>query len=69
MIFNGVVFNKTGPTYGRLDTEVSGPLPQAVRVRSELMNINFAGTRVRSPVVNKRGRQSHAKPDVVCLEV
>src|SRR6185312_8781432 len=35
-----VVFNKTGPTYGRLDTEVSGPLPQVVRAWSDQLRRN-----------------------------
>jgi hypothetical protein len=41
---------------GQASAEVGDSLLVASLVRSELTNINLAGSRVRSPVTNKRGR-------------
>jgi hypothetical protein len=41
---------------GQASAEVGDSLLAAGLVRSELTNINLAGSRVRSPVTNKRGR-------------
>jgi len=41
---------------GQASAEVGDSLLAAGLVRSELTNINLAGSRVRSTVTNKRGR-------------
>ena len=42
--------------------ELGDPQPPSAQVRSELTNINFARSRVRSLATNKRGPNSQAKP-------